>query len=78
MPLTKDLQNIDLGGYTGYFSEKKLYLMHKSFKAEHLKKLLEELDENKNFSPASIIVFGSYFESRMLREIAEKCCLLRQ
>ncbi|MDO8676462.1 MAG: site-specific DNA-methyltransferase [Candidatus Azambacteria bacterium] len=71
IPLTQDLQKIDLGGYTGYYSDKKLYLMDKGFKTEHLKKLLEELDGNTAFSPASIIVFGYHFDSKNLREIAE-------
>jgi len=71
IPLTVELQKIDLSGYTGHYSDKKLYLMDKGFKTEHLKKLLEELDSNKNFSPASIIVFGYHFESKALREIAE-------
>ncbi len=70
-PLTEELKEIDLGGYTGYFSEKRLYLMHKGFTTAHLKRLLEQLDENKDFSPASIIAFGYHFESKVLREIAE-------
>lgn len=71
IPLTQDLQKIDLGGYVGYYSDKKLYLMDNGFKTEHLKKLLEEIDNNAAFSPASIIVFGYHFESKSLREIAE-------
>jgi adenine-specific DNA-methyltransferase len=71
IPLTVDLQKIDLGGYVGYYSDKKLYLMDKGFATEHLKKLLAEIDDNKEFSPASITVFGYHFESKTLREIAE-------
>ncbi len=71
IPLTVDLQKIDLGEYTGHYSDKKLYLMDKGFQTEHLKQLLEEIDSNKDFSPASIIVFGYHFESKALREIAE-------
>lgn len=71
IPLTQDLQKIDLGGYTGYYSDKKLYLMDKGFKIEHLKNLLEKIDSNEDFIPANIIVFGYHFESKSLREISE-------
>ncbi len=69
--LTVDLQKIDLGGYIGHYSDKKLYLMDKGFQTEHLKQLLEAIDSNKDFSPAIIIVFGYHFDSKNLREIAE-------
>lgn len=76
IPLTVDLQKIDLGGYVGYYGTNKegkgkLYLMDKGFQTAHLKKLLEGIDSNKDFSPASIIVFGYHFDSKNLREIAE-------
>ena len=45
--------------------------MNRGFKTENLKKLLNEIDENKDFNPATIIVFGYNFESKVLREIAE-------
>jgi adenine-specific DNA-methyltransferase len=45
--------------------------MDKGFETKHLKKLLEEIDENKDFNPATIIVFGYNFQSKMLREIAD-------
>ena len=69
--LTDDLKEIDLDGYKGYYFKNKLYLMNRGFKTENLKKLLNEIDENKDFNPATIIVFGYNFESKVLREIAE-------
>jgi len=69
--LTQDLKEIDLEGYKGYYFENKLYLMNKEFKTKNLKKLLTEIDENKEFNPATVIVFGYNFESKVLREIAE-------
>ncbi len=45
--------------------------MNKGFKIENLKKLLTEIDENKDFNPALVVVFGYNFESKVLREIAE-------
>ncbi len=71
IPLTEDLKEIDLGGYKGYYFETKLYLMHKGFETKDLKKLLEEIDKNPDFNPATIIAFGYNFESKALREIAE-------
>jgi len=69
--LTQGLKEINLDGYTGYYFDTKLYLMDKGFKTENLKKLLTEIDENKEFNPATVIVFGYNFESKVLREIAE-------
>ncbi len=69
--LTEDLKEIDLDGYTGYYFDNKLYLVDKGFTTKNLKKLLEEIDKNKDFNPATIIAFGYNFESKSLREIAE-------
>lgn len=71
IPLTQDLQEIDFGAYTGYYGNEKLYLMDVGFNTGNLKKLLEEIDNNPNFSPAIIIVFGYHFDSKTLREISE-------
>ncbi len=71
IPLTEELKEIDLDGYKGYYYGTKLYLMNKGFKTENLRQLLNEIDENKDFNPATIIVFGYNFESKVLREIAE-------
>jgi len=69
--LTNNLQEIDLGEYTGYYASYKLYLTNKGFKTENLKALLEKIDFDKKFNPTSIIAFGYHFESKNLREIAE-------
>jgi adenine-specific DNA-methyltransferase len=71
MALTDDLETVDLDSYTGYYGNGKLYLVDKGFESKHLKALLNKIDEDKNFSPASIIVFGYHFESKALREVAE-------
>lgn len=71
VPLTEDLKTIDLDGYIGYYYDTKLYLMFKGFETKHLKKLLEEIDGNKEFNPATIVVFGYNFESKTMREIKE-------
>ncbi|MDD3976416.1 MAG: site-specific DNA-methyltransferase [Candidatus ainarchaeum sp.] len=69
--LTKNLKEIDLDGYKGCYLDNKLYLIDKGFETKNLKKLLEEIDINKEFNPAIIIVFGYNFQSKILREIAD-------
>ncbi len=69
--LTDSFQEIDLGNYTAYYTNNKLYLINKGFKTENLKSLLEKIDSDKKFNPTSIIAFGYNFESKNLREIAE-------
>ncbi|MBT6820909.1 site-specific DNA-methyltransferase [Candidatus Woesearchaeota archaeon] len=69
--LTQNLKEIDLDGYNGYYFDTKLYLVNTGFKTKNLKKLLEEIDSNKDFNPATIIAFGYNFESKNLREIGE-------
>jgi adenine-specific DNA-methyltransferase len=69
--LTVDLQTIDLGGYTGYYAKKKLYLMDKGFQTKHLTALLEKIDSDKTFEPNTLFAFGLHFESKVLREVSE-------
>jgi adenine-specific DNA-methyltransferase len=69
--LTQELAKVDIAGYTAYYGNKRLYLMHKGFSTENLKALLEKIDADKAFSPVSIIVFGYHFDSKDLRELAE-------
>lgn len=69
--LAKELEKIDLRGYTAYYGNGKLYLMNKGFTTDNLKILLEKIDSDKKFSPTSIITFGYHFESKILRELSE-------
>lgn len=69
--LTKELEKVDLSGYTAYYGNGKLYLMDKGFTTNNLKNLLEKIDSDKKFSPTSIITFGYHFESKNLRELSE-------
>ena len=45
--LTQELKDIDLDGYIGYYFDNKLYLLNQGFETKNLKKLIEEIDENK-------------------------------
>ncbi len=69
--LTEDLELIDLDNYTGYYGKNRLYLMDTGFKTLNLKKLIELIDSENTFNPATIIAFGYNFESKVLREIYE-------
>jgi adenine-specific DNA-methyltransferase len=71
IPLTQDLESVDLSGYTAYYGNGRLYLMNKGFTTESLKALLEKIDTDKHFEPKSIISFGYHLESKSLREISE-------
>ena len=64
--LTQELEAINLGGYTAYYGNKKLYLMHSGFTTKNLIKLInliDDVDDDTNFNPASIIAFGHNFTS---------------
>lgn len=69
--LTQKLENSDLGGYTAYYGQGRLYLMKKGFTTDSLKALLEKIDTDKHFEPKSIIAFGHHFDSARLRELSE-------
>ncbi len=71
IPLTQNLEPVDLSGYTAYYGNGRLYLMNKGFTTDHLKALLEKIDSDKHFEPKSIIAFGYHFESKSLRELSE-------
>jgi adenine-specific DNA-methyltransferase len=71
IPLSQNLQTIDLDGYTGFYYGSKLYLVHAAFGIKNLKKILEEVDGNPTFNPATIIAFAYNFESKALRELSE-------
>ncbi|TAE73663.1 MAG: site-specific DNA-methyltransferase [Bacteroidetes bacterium] len=71
IPLTQELEPIDLSGYEAYYGNEKLYLMNKSFTTDNLKTVLEKIDLDKEFNPSSIIAFGYYFDSKNLRELSE-------
>lgn len=71
VPLTQELEAINLGGYTAYYGNGKLYLIDKGFITENLKTLLEKIDSDRDFDPKSVIAFGYHFDSKNLRELSE-------
>lgn len=71
VPLTKELEEVDLAGYKAHYGKGKLYLMEKGFTTDSLVSLLEKIDSDREFSPSSVIAFGYHFDSKNLRELAE-------
>ncbi len=71
MAFTEGLRQVELGDYTAFYGNGKLYLMHKGFTTDSLKALLERIDADKTFNPTSIIAFGYHFDSKNLRELSE-------
>lgn len=69
--LTLDLLPVDLAGYTGYYCEGRLYLMHRGFGTDQFQKLLELIDADSDFNPTHIVAFAYHFESKMIREMSE-------
>ena len=69
--LTENLRNIEIEDYIGYYFNSKLYLMDKGFSTNHLKSLINQIDENNELSPSTIVLFGYHFQSKMIREINE-------
>jgi len=69
--LSQELETVDLGAYTAFYGNGKLYLLYKNFTTDNLKAVLEKIDTDKKFNPTSIIAFGYHFESKNLRELAE-------
>jgi len=71
IPLTQDLEKVDLNGYNADYGNGKLYLMNTGFTTDSLKAMLEKIDDDKKFHPALIVAFGYHFESKNMREISE-------
>jgi len=70
--LTKNLEEVDLAGYTAYQHDKVCYLMRKGFSSEALVAFLQKLDDTSNhFEVEKLVVNGVNFDSKHQREIAE-------
>ena len=71
IPLTQQLDSVQLGGYSAWYFDKSLYLMKAGFTTEALKALIEKLDGEKKFSPSKVVLFGYNLSSKHQREIKE-------
>jgi len=71
VPLTLDLVPVDLAGYTAYQAGHILYFIEPNISLDAVVKLLEQLDNNPDFTPSRLVVLGYLLESKIQREMTE-------
>lgn len=71
IPLTQDLHPIQLAGYTAYQAKHLLYFIEPNITLDAVIKMLEQLDNNPEFKPSRLIVFGFLLDSKIQREMTE-------
>ena len=69
--LPENVQLIDLAGYTAYYCRQHLYLLASGFSSECVKALIEKLDNDKDFIPERIVLFGENMDSAMQKELTQ-------
>lgn len=67
--LTEPVQAVDLGGYTAYLCDKRLYLLNEYFDSQHLLAFMQKLDNDMAFNPNRVIVLGSHMTSAIQQEL---------
>ncbi|HGN6995881.1 TPA: site-specific DNA-methyltransferase [Neisseria gonorrhoeae] len=67
--LTTPVEPVRLGSYTAYLCEKRLYLLNKGFTSADLLAFIKKLDDDADFNPNRVIVFGSNMASAMQHEL---------
>ncbi|HID8654460.1 TPA: site-specific DNA-methyltransferase, partial [Neisseria meningitidis] len=67
--LTMPVEPVRLGAYTAYLCEKRLYLMNAGFTSADLLAFIRKLDDDADFNPNRVIVFGSNMASAMQHEL---------
>ena len=56
-----NVEEIDLNGYTAYKVNDYLYLINGGIEDKHIKSLFKKYDEDKNFKPKHLVLFGYSF-----------------
>lgn len=69
--LPEKVETVDLVGYTAYYCRQHLYLLASGFTSESVKALIEHLDNDKDFVPERIVLFGENIDSAMQKELAQ-------
>lgn len=69
--LTESAEVVELAGYPAWYVDDNLYLLDTGFTTEALKALVEKLDDDKDFSPSKVVLFGYNFSSKHQREMKE-------
>ncbi|HFC7793912.1 TPA: site-specific DNA-methyltransferase [Neisseria meningitidis] len=67
--LTTPVEPVRLGAYTAYLCKKRLYLMNAGFTSADLLAFIRKLDDDADFNPNRVIVFGSNMASAMQHEL---------
>lgn len=69
--LGASLAPVTLGDYTAYAAGKTLYFVEPDVSLDAVVALLEQLDNNPDFSPSSLVVLGYLLDSKAQREMTE-------
>jgi adenine-specific DNA-methyltransferase len=69
--LNQKSKDVTLKQYKCHLVEDKIYFMNSGFETIDLKVFIEKLDNDKEFNPTKIIIFGYNFLSKHQREISE-------
>lgn len=69
--LHTDLTPIALGDYTAYGTASILYFIEPNISLSAVVALLEQLDNNPDFKPSMLVVFGYLLDSKTQREMTE-------
>lgn len=69
--LPEKVETVDLAGYTAYYCRQHLYLLASGFTSESIKALIEHLDNDRDFVPERIVLFGENIDSAMQKELAQ-------
>jgi adenine-specific DNA-methyltransferase len=65
------LAPVTLGDYTAYAADKTLYFVEPDISLDAVVALLEQLDNNPDFSPSRLVVLGYLLDSKAQREMTE-------
>ena len=71
LPITIDLTEVALDGYTAYLGRHILYFTNSGLTLDHILKMLSRIDEEDDFTPTKIVIFESVLSSKAKREITE-------
>ena len=69
--LPEKVETVDLAGYQAFYCRRHLYLLASGFTSESVKALIERLDNDKDFVPERIVLFGENMDSAMQKELAQ-------
>jgi adenine-specific DNA-methyltransferase len=70
--LTLKPEIIDLAGFTAYYLKKHLYLIDANFNLDSMKALLSKYEDDGNFNPENLVLFGYSFPNWSVNEMIEK------